>query len=426
MNKKLIIKIPRRTQSEWACCILLALPFAFGLFIDLLNGPSAIKYITDLLWFFLLCTMAYNRFQIFTPEIRNLRYCFIALMVVSGLGLILNMYSLLYYFWGFRNQFRFFFFFFSCTVFLRKDNVEEILDMFDAMFYLNFVLTLVQYFFFGKRQDYLGGIFGTTVGCNAKTIILFSIVISRSVLRFLHKQEKFSVCIIKVCLALFVAAIAELKFFFVLFLMIVILASLLTKFSFRKLMLICLSLAGIYVGVMILITVFPMWKSWFNVDTILKTALDREGYTGKGDLNRLTSIPIVWERFLRSFDEKLFGLGLGNCDTSAFSFLNTPFYQKYKYLRYTWFSGAFTLLELGLIGLAIYVSFFVLVFVNARKMEKCGKCTSLNSQLVQIIVIVGMILNLYNASMRTEEAFLVYFVMSIPFLREKRLSIKGE
>ena len=61
MNKTLTIRIPKRTQSEWVCLGLIAMPFTFGLVIDLLHGPAAIKYATDLLWVFLLCTMAYNR-----------------------------------------------------------------------------------------------------------------------------------------------------------------------------------------------------------------------------------------------------------------------------------------------------------------------------------------------------------------------------
>ena len=425
MNKTLTIRIPKRTQSEWVCLGLIAMPFAFGLVIDLLHGPAAIKYATDLLWVFLLCTMAYNRFRIFGREIRKLRYCFVALLVVSVAGLILNMYSPLYYLWGFRNQFRFFFFFFSCTVCLKKDNAEEVLNLFDVMFYINFAVTLIQYAFFGKRQDYLGGIFGTSVGCNAKTIILLAIVTSRSILGYLNKQEKGFLFALKGSMALLVAALAELKFFFVLFVIIVVMAALLTGFSFRKLVMICLSLVGLYAGIRILTTIFPMWENWFSIRTILETALSSEGYTGKGDMNRLTSIPIVLDRFLVSFDKKLFGLGLGSCDTSAFSFLNTPFYRRYGYLRYNWFSGAFTLLELGLLGLSLYILFFVQLYLGARKQEKSGNCTPLYSQLARIMVAVSLILNLYNASMRVEEAYFIYFVMAIPFLRDKQSGRKA-
>lgn len=419
MNNTLTIRIPKRTQSEWMCIALILFPFTFGLLIDMLHGPSAIKYAADILWVFLLCTMAYNRFRIFSPEVRKLRNCFIVLLAVSVVGLILNIYSPLYYLWGFRNQFRFFFFFFSCTVFLRRESAENILDLFDVMFYINFAITLIQYFILGKKQDFLGGIFGVTQGCNAKTLVFLAIVVGKSVLSYLNKQEKAGVCILKGCMALFLAALAELKFFFVLFILIIVMASLMTNFSFRKLILICLSMAGVYVGVLLLTVIFPSWENWFSIESMLATALSSDGYTGKGDMNRLTSIPIVLERFLQSFDQKLFGLGLGSCDTSAFAFLNTPFYQKYGYLRYNWFTGAFVLLEQGLVGLAVYVAFFVLVYADAGKMEKRERCLPLYSQLARIMVVVSLILNLYNASMRVEEAYLIYFVLAIPFMREK-------
>ena len=425
MNNTLTLRIPKRTQSEWVCVALVLFPFTFGLLIDLLHVPGAIKYTADILWVFLLCTMAYNRFRIFIPEVRSLRNGFMLLLLVSIIGLILNLHSPLYYFWGFRNQFRFFFFFFGCTVFLKKETAEEILDLFDVLFYINLVVSLIQFFVFGKRQDFLGGIFGIEVGCNGKTIIFLSIVVSRSVLRYLNKQEKSGPCILKCCIALLVAAMAELKFFFVLFLLIVIMASLLTDFSFRKLLLIGLSLAGLYAGVLMLISLFPMWEDFFDIDVIMETALSSEGYTGMGDMNRLTSIPIVLTRFLTTLDKKLFGLGLGNCDTSAFAFLNTPFFQKYGYLRYNWFAGAFTLLEMGLVGLVVYAAFFVLVYINASKLRKSEENGSVYTQMARIMAVLCLVMNLYSGSMRIEEAYFAYFVMALPFLRGKQLRRKA-
>ena len=209
-----------------------------------------------------------------------------------------------------------------------------------------------------------------------------------------------------------------------LFVLIVVMATLLTDFSIRKLILVCLALAGVYAGVLVLTLIFPSWENWFTIDTMVETALSSEGYTGKGDLNRLTSIPIILERFLTSFDKKLFGLGLGSCDTSAFAFLNTPFYQKYGYLRYNWFAGAFLVLEMGLAGLAVYYTFFVMVYISAGKMAKRGKCELLYSQMARIMAVVCMLLILYNGSMRIEEAYLVYFVLALPFLRERCSTVK--
>ena len=417
MNGTLVLKIKKRTQSQWLCCFLVVLPFFFGTVIDLFHGPNAIKYVTDFAWLFLLVTLARNGDRVFSQEVNRIRYCIIALIASSLIGFVLNYQSILYYLWGFRNQIRFFLFFLSCTVFLRHNDAKDLLDLFDIIFYINFVVTLVQYFVLGRRQDYLGGIFGTAVGCNAKTIIFLSIVTSKSVLSYMNKEELLSRCVTKCCITLFVAALAELKFFFILFLLIVMMASLLTDFSMRKLMLICLAIICAYVGVRIMVTIFPMWGDWFSLDSILETALSKDGYTGRGDMNRLTSMPIVWNRFLDTFGKKVFGLGLGNCDTSAFSFLNTPFYERYGYLRYNWFSGAFTLLELGLSGAVCYVLFFALVYLYALKMEKSGNCIALYSQMARITVVVCLLLSIYNASMRTEEAYFMYFVMALPFLR---------
>ena len=52
----------------------------------------------------------------------------------------------------------------------------------------------------------------------------------------------------------------------------------------------------------------------FSCEGIYNIVASKDGYTGTGDLNRLTAIQTIYEKFFRTIPEKLFGYGLGNCE----------------------------------------------------------------------------------------------------------------
>ena len=139
------------------------------------------------------------------------------------------------------------------------------------------------------------------------------------------------------------------------------------------------------------------------------------------DMNRLTAFSISLNRFLLKGSEKLFGLGLGNCDYStAFTFLATPFYLQNRLLHYTWFSSAFLLLETGIVGLCLYLLFFVAVFINAGKRGRTGKANIVYCQMAQIMSIIGCLMVIYNSSLRIEAAYMLFFVLAVPFVNNGR------
>ena len=171
-------------------------------------------------------------------------------------------------------------------------------------------------------------------------------------------------------------------------------------------------------GSHLIITKFSEYASWLNLDKFFNSAVSKSGYTNQGDMNRLTSFGMSLNRFLDTWLQKLFGLGLGNCDRAeGFEFLTSPFYRQYGWLHYDWFMLSFVLLETGLVGLAIYIMFFVLVFVAAgREEKKCEDPTY--CQMGQIIAVICPILVVYDSSLRIEIAYLIYFALALPFLKK--------
>ena len=293
-------------------------------------------------------------------------------------------------------------------------DAEKSFKVFDVLFWINVPVTLVQYFVLGCKQDYLGGIFGIESGANASTIIFFTIILSRSMLKYMEKKESFALCATKCIVALFFAALAELKFFFVFFVIIMIMSAFLTSFSWRKVVIFILCAIIISLASALLITLFD-FEDFLSLEKIWESAT-QEHYSSDKTVNRLSSIPTLSQMLMPDLQDRMFGLGLGNCDTSSFAVCNTPFYQTHGYLRYNYFSIAFLFLEVGLIGIAMYVSFFVIAFILIRKRMKRGLCNRLHGGIALIMTTLSLVLIVYNASLRAEAGYMAFFVIALPFI----------
>lgn len=412
------IRIRRKSQAEWLTLFILVMPFLFFFFLDLLHLPSLIKYTVDLAWVFLVLLMIINHVKLPNKQVRNLAFVVFLFFFLSLASVIWHYQSVFYFLWGLRNNVRFFVFFFACILYLKEKNVNNYLRLFDVIFWLNIPIIMYQYLIMGKAWDFLGGVFGVQTGCNAYMNIFMLIVVSKSVLLYFHKKESGQMCALKCVVALIIAALAEIKVFVFEFMLLLLMVMAMTKRSSKKVWIAMIAIICIPMSIRLLYKLYPSFAGWFTVDKILGILTSDRGYTSLNDMNRQTALPIAWNRFLGSWFEKLFGLGLGNCDYASFDFLITPFYASYKKLHYMWFSSAFLLLETGLVGLVIYILFFVLVWRNAQaKAKKVVGDALVYCQLAQIMSVLAVVLVFYNVSLRTEAGFMVYFVLSLPFIQ---------
>lgn len=296
------------------------------------------------------------------------------------------------------------------------------MQIFDKVYLVNFVVSLFQFFIMNKRQDYLGGIFGVDKGCNAFTNVFLIIMTTWHAVLYMNGKEKIWTCMSRCIMALVIGALAELKFFFIEFIIAFFMVAMLTKFSMKKVWISIGALLMVAVGAELLATIFTGDIWWLNIERIWQAATSKSGYTNSGDMNRLTAVPIAWNRFLDTWPRKLFGLGLGNCDRAdGFDFLTSPFYLAHKKLHYDWFSSSFMILETGAVGLGLYVLFFVQVFLSARKEEKKNSAEPEIFQLAKTMAVICPLLIIYDGSMRTEAAYIMYFVLALPFLKRSKL-----
>lgn len=417
MDRGLVIKLKKPTQAETLIWIILVVPFLFGGLIELLGVPTVVKYVCDVAWLGLLLLIFLQRWRK-TEEQKAIVGFVIGFLFYTLVGYIVNFQSPLYYLWGVRNNFRVYVFFFGIMVFGKGYLCGRMLGFFDSVFWVNAAVCVVQYFVLGKEQDYLGGVFGVSVGCNSWLNNYFVIVSVISILEYLNGKGSLWNCVAKNGTMLIISAFAELKFFYVEFVVILVMAIVLTDFSWKKILVVVGGIAGVVLTTKLLEALFPEFEGVFTLETMYEIATSDSGYTSSGDINRLNAITVLSERFLKNWPEQLIGMGLGNSDTSGFAFLTTPFYTKYEDLNYLWFSSATAFLETGYIGLIFFFGFFVLVFLKARKLAVKQPAVKPYCQMAMICAVCCILIGIYNSSLRTEAGYMMYFMLALPFIRK--------
>lgn len=420
MDNRFKVSYRRRTQTGWLLWLILMLPFAFALLVELIGLPYMVRYSVDVMWvlaFFYILLAQRKKHEGSTGKLARLILCF---FIYTALVYIVQFQSPLYYLWGVRCNFRFFVAFFAFAMFLKAEDVPYYFKIFDFLFWVNVAVSLYQYFSLGLEQDNLGGIFGSVTGVNGYTTIFFSIILAKSVLNYLEKKERLLMLLLKSAAALLVAALAELKFFFVLFGLIVVLATFFTNFTWRKVWVLAGSLAAVLAFAVLLETLFPVFKGFLSMEFVTEYADSDKGYTGRGDINRLNAIATINEEWLKSGWQQMFGMGMGNCDSAGFDFLVTPFYESFGRMHYTWFYYAFLYLETGWIGLAFYWGFFVLAFFEIWKIEKRSEGVIKSyCRLARVLSICCIVLSVYNIGLRMEAAYMMFFALAIPFALDR-------
>lgn len=417
LSRKGIISIKKQPLTEWLAYFIFLMPFFISLCQDLLGLPGFVRYLIDAAWVTAAVLLFFKRSIEINRKLVPVIILLSVFFVYTIMNYAFNHQSILFYLWGFRNNFRFYFAFLIFCLVFTEENVDFCLKFIDVAFWINAVVTFFQFFVLGYQQDFLGGIFGVDKGCNASSIVFFSIVLSKSLILYMSNKESVWLCFSKIAITLMISALAELKFFFVVFMIILVLSTLLTSFAWKKVIILLLSAALIAFSSSILTVIFGEGSN-ISFEKLLELATS-DNYSSANDLGRLTGIPTVSRTLFTDWADRLFGFGLGNCDTSTFDVFNTPFYQNYGFLHYTWFSAVFMFLELGVVGLTLYILFFVFCFVGAfLLLRKNGN--QLYCQMAMIMAVLSLVIVLYNSSMRTEVGYIFYFVLALPFIPKNR------
>lgn len=408
----MIIRIKRRTLNELLIWVLILGPFLMAPLIQFLGLPGIVKYILDVAWFSLLFAMMFKKKKTINKSERILLYTILIFFIFTVINYIVHFQSPLYYLWGFRNNFRGFALFFAVMYFFDENDVISVLSLFDKIFYVNAILMIYQFFVLGYKQDFLGGIFGVEAGCNSFVNLYFCIMTVIYYIQYCNDKKSFKSTIFNISVMLILSAMAELKFYYIEFIVIIAVGALITHFSWKKVLLIIAGVIALVIGYNIFISIFPDID--FSIEGLLQYATSSEGYTSKGDLNRLNFLSVVNDKLLPDFQDRLFGLGLGNCDNATgISALTTPFFLRYESLHYHWMSSIMMYLENGIIGIVLFFSFFITIFISSLKMKK--NSNTVFCQISALCAIVAFMNIFYNNSLRHEAGYMLYCILAIPW-----------
>lgn len=420
-NNSGILCVKKRSLPECLTYVIFIMPFFLSLLQSFLGLPSFVKYIIDICWLGALVSLLFVRRAYIKKDIVPALSIITAFFSIALIVYLFNFQSPFYFLWGIRNNLRFYIAFIAFITFFDVEDINSCLKFMDVFFWINAIVVLFQFFVLGYEQDYLGGIFGVEKGCNAYLIVFFVIISIKAILNYFNDKETAFSCFAKCGVSMIIAVMAELKFFFVIFVIILIVASAITKFSWKKVFIYIVSFFFIMVASILIVEIFGENRA-IDIENIVELIF-ASNYSSARDLGRFTAIPTISNRFLIEPLEKLFGFGLGNCDTSAFAICNTPFYRSYSYLNYNWFSSAFLFLETGFVGLSLYLIFFVVIFILAYKKSKKANSNKSFCQLGIIMSIVCFILTFYNSSLRMETGYMAYFVLALPFVATSKETV---
>lgn len=410
------ISIRKRSLLHWAVYIV-----AFWSFLIkaawYLPGPLGFsKYLPDGILLGLLILNLRRGKHIIRRDLLAVLRIIVGYFLYTFIVYLFRYQSVAYFLWGFRNTFRLFLAFLAFISYLDESDVDTWFKVVDILFWINAALSVFQFVVLRSHGDYLGGIFGIKGSTNAYTTVFFSIVVCKSLLLSFNSGKNYFYSLLQCGVSIIIAAMAEMKFYFVIFVLIMVSCAIITRFSVKKLIL-------ILAGMLIVMLCSSLLVSWFGLNSALSLEriwqlASQTNYSSKNDVNRLTAIYTLSKVIVANPVDQFFGLGLGNCDTSSFAICNSPFFQRYGYMHYTWFVIAMVFLETGYIGLVVYISFYVVCFIYAYRKYKTRSGDILHNQLAMIMSLLSCILIIYNSALRNEAGYMMYFVLALPFIRQ--------
>ena len=412
------VVLTRKVKSVDFLKFIIYFSMFFGILHDFFKLPGLLLFINDFALIICVLVSVRKKRKWFSKR-------FMCCFLLSYLFLVIFLYffnydSIFHLLFGLRNNFRYYLFFLLCIKCFEKKDIDKVLNAFEHIFYINAVIMIIQRFVFGYEQDLLGGIFGISYGCNGSLNIFLIIITARTLIKTLDKSEKISSCLIKCALSLLLAALSELKIYFFEFVVILAFAVLVTRFSVRKLIVIVGSFIGIIIGVNLLVQLFPGFEGFFSIEGA-RNIVAAGSYSGSNAFNRFTFVTYINSHFFTNKLDMFFGFGLGNCELSSISLFDTNFYHENGWMHYDWFHSTFTYFEQGLLGLIYLVSFFVIVIIFLFLMRKKYVDNSHENIMISIIcACLSIVLIFYNQSLRTEAGYLMYFIISIPFIYTTR------
>lgn len=388
------------------------------IFISIFHLPRNIRFVIDVVALILIF-LGFQKISYALSE-KGYRWYFgyIILFIVSTiLGSFFRMVPIGQVLWAIRNNYLYILFGIIVIYLMDTHDVDKVFEFCLKLQVLNVIMGIYEYYILNVHNDYLGGIFGVDQGCNANLNGYMMIISAYAINKYLVKKMSIAKTIWVIGSCTYMAALSELKMFYVEVVLIVVCSVLLNRKSIKGFMMLAGGFLGLIIGIQVLSVVNPESVEDLKSITNMIDYNTRSDY-GLGDIRitRLGSTNLINKWFFKDdMSLKLFGMGLGACeDSTSFTFCNSQFATQYRSLGYRNLTMSMNYLETGYIGVICFALIFIFLFLIATKMKNEMSEYKEMASVSQVICIMSVLNFWYSSAIRMNIAYLTFFsIMSV-------------
>lgn len=398
------------------CCFMRILMSDLGL-------PEFVKYLSDYFTviLFIQIVLQFNKVKSLNVRMPMLIITLFLIIAIISSALNISNGSFLFFLWGSRVYLRFYIFFLACTIFLERDNIDKMIKFLLVLLPINTILALFQYYILGLEDDFIGGLFGTERGSNTELVPYLLVVMTIMFIYYCRNKMNIIKVFLYTLMICIISALAELKTLFANLPVTLIMVFIISFPNKRIIKLLVTGTVAFSIMFLVFVALYPNWADSF--ESISKFIYDSAtvDYAGEGSLSRTTAGSYLLHNVLITPGQKLFGFGFGNA--GEFLSYTSSFLMRYRALVYHYFSYSLILVEIGILGLSIYCLFFLSILL--KFLPKIKKMDYDKLPYIEITIIMSIqvfFLIIYNQSLNMDISFIIYFVLSFPFILEKEMN----
>lgn len=422
-----------RNYPKSLCLFVVYFTLFVGFFTFNFGVTNSIFYVCDAIVIFLTVIELKNSARNILNKPMLLFSVPLMLLISQGsICALFNGFHVSRWLWSIRNWGRLFAFCLITVAVLKKKDCNRICRFTLKLYHINVAVVLFQFLFLKKwyGQDALNGLFGRNTSSIHLTMTF--IVVAIATAKYVAKQinwKKFLTTMIEVFI---VSIVAELRVIPVIVVIIVAVAYFstfrLTVQSISNVVLFACAFVFLINCASFLLKIFyPDTALSYTISGIINAASTKGGYGYSGGIDRLTFITVINENIFTNWDERMFGIGVGNAEYSAVTSLCSPFFFTHGGdLGYLNFSSAMIYIETGVCGLFLYSFGFVALFlwflnlIRSASRRASPRDTIFYEILGCEMTVINIFYIIYNNLQRTDASYLLGFYLAVAFIGTKK------
>ncbi len=368
--------------------------------------------------------------RIFEPDLKPFVIWITAFTLIGTIGAIIFTPGLVTYLWGLRTYFRMFLLLFDCVMILEKEDMDLLFKGFNVAIVIHFVATLIEFFFFDIRWDYLNGIFGVQMGDSSSLHALILMDFCFVSYAFYIKRISYKTYLLHFAWMGCNAAMSEIRAWFfeiIVFLIFYVIIS----GDYKRMLKLALPMAGIiFLSIILMGVIYPYTSDFFGVAGFLGIVAEAHDIRNMHALNRAQQLSGVRRPIMEYANLKhsgsgplalVTGLGLGSADYSTMPGLHSDFYARYEKVGYASFLLSFLYIETGILGLITFSAMWVYQGIIGLL-----NCLKKKPEAVLLALYAAMLADItfYNHTLRTNYGYIVWIGLGVVIVLNRLSSHK--